>query len=103
MRTAGTAALLSSTPVNRRLRLYHFVDIIGAIPNLAQDLDAVATKEWGWTVVIAPTAGKPVGKLHVDDLAFGRVVNLAEKSRIGEMLVRDQAFKRMHAAGRDVG
>src|SRR5258708_17768744 len=92
-----------SAPVDRRLRLYHFVDIVGAIPDLAQDRDAVAAKEWGRTVVIAAAGGKPDGKLHIDDLAFGRAVNLAEKSRIGEMLVYDQAFKPRHAAGRDVG
>src|SRR6266852_6298707 len=102
VRRLRTAAPLRSAPVDRRLRLYHFVDNVGAIPDLAQDRDAVAAKEWGRTVVIAATGGKPVGKLHVDDLAFGRVVNLAKKCSVGEMLVCDQAFKRMHVAGRDV-
>src|SRR6266849_2587836 len=95
--------VLRSAPVNRRLRLYHFVDIVAGIPDLAQDRDAIAAQEWGRAVVIAATGRKPVGKLHVDDLAFHRVVNLAEKSRVGEMLVRDQTFERVHAAGRDVG
>src|SRR6266478_6542854 len=103
MRTSGTAGALRSAPVDRRFRLHHFVDIVGAVPDLAQDRDAVAAQERGRAVVIAAAGGKPVGKSHVDDLAFGRVVNLAEKFRIGEMLVGYQAFKRMHAAGRDVG
>src|SRR5262245_65960545 len=82
-----------SAPVDRCLRPDHFIDIVAAISNLAQDRDAVAAQERGRTVVVAAAGGKSVGKFHFNDPAFDWVVNLTQKSRIGEMLVRDQAFE----------
>src|SRR5579885_2541538 len=98
-----SAAELPPASVYGRLRLHHFVDFVAAVSNLAQDRDAVSAEQRGRTVIVAVAGGKPVWKLHVDDLAFDRMVDRAEKFRVGEVLVGDQAFQRVHAAGRDVG
>src|SRR5579859_294158 len=92
-----------SPPVDRHLRPYHVVDLRAAVSDLAQDGDAVAAEERRWAVVRARPGRETVGKLHVDDPPFDRMLDLAEEADVGEMFVFGEAVERVHAAGRNVG
>src|SRR5205085_11457660 len=87
--SSGEATIESGAICNER------IDVRIVIAKLAQHLDAVLSQLRRRTEVRAPAAAETVRKPHVDDAAFGRVLDLLEQTHVVEVRVFHQTIERV--------